>query len=126
MKIAALIILLAAAACPLSLRNMGPNEQFVQGAWRAAGNLGNEEEASHAWFLEWKFENGSFEQTGYPPITQKGKYEVLDDRDDLLRLRLYDQEGTFGKDERTIEIRIDREQGTLAIDRTVGFTRLEP
>jgi len=126
MKIAILIVLLAAAACPISLREMGPNERLVQGTWRAAGDLGSGEDKSHSWFLEWKFENGVFEQSGYPPLKQKGKYEVEKDSDDLLRLRLYEQDGTFGKDERVIEIKIDREQGTLTIDRTAGFTRLEP
>jgi hypothetical protein len=125
MRIIAIIFLGFAAFCGNLIGPSSQNEGFLQGSWRLAGEHKEEDGASRAWFLEWKFENGRFEQKGYPPILQKGAFKVVSDKDDRLLLRLSDQEGTFGKKEREIEIVIHRAAGEIDIDRSAGFQRLE-
>jgi len=94
------------------------NEKYIQGTWRTAG-----ENSGRAWFLEWIFDNGSFKQTGYPPITQEGKYRVVAASDNKITLELYEQKGTFGEEAGEIQILIDRESNKLTISDRSGFTR---
>ena len=74
-------------------------EKRIEGDWRAEGNNGR-----YGWFLEWTFADGNFEQKGYPPIYQAGKYRVIGVRGDKVTLELYDQKGNFGEGKRTVEI----------------------
>ena len=96
------------------------NEDYIQGAWRAAGETG-----IRAWFLEWTFDNGNFKQTGYPPIAQEGRYKVISSDGDQITLELYEQKGTFGAGKRTLQILID-EDDQLTISGTKGFSRIKP
>lgn len=106
------------SACSLM---MNEEEKFIQGTWRASGEI----DKGHSWFLEWTFDKGKFEQIGYPPITQEGKYKVLKTEGNKLTLELYDQKGTFGTEKSTLEIVIDREKNKLKIGSTEGFTRAQ-
>ena len=99
---------------------MNEAEKFIQGNWRADGMNGG-----HRWFLEWKFDRGSFSQLGYPPITQNGKYKVISLEGNRLKLELYDQKGTFGESKRTVEIVLEKESGQLSISGTKGFFRID-
>jgi hypothetical protein len=99
----------------------GENEKFIQGTWRVTGENGG-----YAWFLEWTFENGSFKQTGYPPIIQEGKYKVLSAAGDQITLELYEQKGTFGEEKRELQISINKPAKQLTIAATKGFSRKAP
>ncbi|HVE59805.1 MAG TPA: hypothetical protein VNB22_23535, partial [Pyrinomonadaceae bacterium] len=101
------------------IRPAGENEQYIQGTWRVAGGNG-----IRSWFLEWTFDDGNFKQTGYPPITQEGKYRVSSITESKITLELYDQKGTFGTETSTVEISINREESQLTISNTKGFTRI--
>lgn len=117
------IVLLAALMCRGLPANAGPNERFIQGEWRAAGEHPGEEGAGSAWLMEWKFESGHFKQSGYPPLEQRGKYKVVEEGGSLIELHLFDQEGTFGADQRRVKVKIDRETDTIEIDGIAGFSR---
>lgn len=117
-----LIVLIALGAFCSGIHSpQSENEQFIQGEWRLAGQ---EEGSEHAWLLEWKFDNGSFRHTGYPPIDQEGKYRIRKDAEELLELELYDQTGTFGSETSVLKIRIGRDNDTLRIDDRSGFKRV--
>ena len=96
----------------------GESEKFIQGTWRVTGENGG-----YGWFLEWTFVDGNFKQLGYPPIVQEGKYKVLRADGDRLTLELYEQKGTFGEQNRELQISLDRQANQLTISGTKGFTR---
>jgi hypothetical protein len=98
------------------------NEKFIQGKWRLAGTFGDDE--NRAWFLEWEFDNGKFTQNGYPPILQEGKYKILEDNKNTLKLKLYKQKGTFGDDDSELTIIVDKEEKTLTINGKKDFMRI--
>jgi hypothetical protein len=106
------------SACSLM---MNDEEKFIQGTWRASGDI----DKTHSWFLEWAFDKGKFKQTGYPPISQEGKYRVVKREDNKLTLELYDQKGTFGTENKQIEIVTDKEKNKLKIDGKEGFTKTQ-
>jgi len=81
------------------------DDERLSGTWRVAGERGG-----HAWYLQWKFENGRFEQRGYPPLFQKGRYRITNVDGDKLTIELYDQEGNFGTANRTIQVAFDAEE----------------
>lgn len=97
---------------------MDGQEKYIQGTWHVYG-----ENNGHGWFLEWTFDNGKFKQTGYPPIIQEGKCKVVSRSENKLTIELYDQKGTFGNENRKIEIVIDKDKGELIISGTIGFKR---
>lgn len=126
MKLLGLICLLmlvcSASTVNASLPAIGSLEDFIQGTWRAEGT---DPSGRHRWFQEWTFEKGKFEETGYPPLGQKGSYRVLKSERNKLTLELYEQEGTFGTENRQLEIVINKRRGTLKIG-TVGPFRRAP
>jgi hypothetical protein len=95
------------------------NESFIQGTWRAAGDQGE----GRTWFMEWTFERGTFKQTGYPPLEQRGRYRVIGDTESRLQLELFEQRGTFGSKDTNLVIVVNRERDTLRIDNLEGFRR---
>lgn len=100
------------------------NENFILGTWRLAGELPKTGGGrSFSWFLEWTFADGNFVQTGYPPLRQEGKYRIVKKEDDKLTLELYEQKGTFGTEDKQIEIVVDKKK--LKIDGKADFTRVE-
>jgi hypothetical protein len=101
-------------------RVMDSDEQRIQGTWRLAGSNG-----SHAWFLEWKFEQGKFTLIGYPPLSQEGSYRIIKIDGAKLTLELYDQKGNFGTENSQIEIVIDKDKDKLKIKGQGPFTRVK-
>jgi hypothetical protein len=110
-----------ALACLLlvSCSPADPNEKFIQGKWTAAGDLGD----GHSWYLEWTFDGGSFEMSGYPPIYQKGKYRMTASEGDTITLELYNQEGDLSTDDRAITVVIDSANDQLTIDGQGPYSR---
>jgi hypothetical protein len=102
-------------------------EEYLRGTWRLDGELRNNN-SGHPfhWFLEYTFScDGTFVLTGYPPLSQKGKYRVLSTDEDKLILELYEQSGNFGTKDKQIEIVIDKEKERLRIDGKEGFTHVK-
>lgn len=92
------------------------NDDKIQGTWRLEGTNGG-----NAWFLEWTFNRGSFKQVGYPAISQTGKYKIIEEKGVQIKLELFDQDGTYGKENRQIFVLIDAGRKELTIDRKTGF-----
>ena len=124
MKILAALILFVAVSCSGGLLDtQSENEKFIQGKWHLSGNVPGDEDIS--WFLEWEFDDGQFTQNGYPPILQKGKYKVIDDKKDNLTLKLYKQKGTWGEEDSELKVFINRKDGTLTIQGKSNFKKLD-
>ncbi len=124
MKFLIAFILLFAIACNGEIiDNKSENEKFIQGKWSLSGTIGDETE-NRAWYLEWEFNNGEFTQTGYPPITQKGKYKIIEDKENTLKLKLYKQKGTFGEEDSELIIIIDKENKSISINNKKGFKKI--
>lgn len=87
----------------------GDADGRLYGTWRVSGESGR-----HAWFLQWKFADGAFEQRGYPPLFQKGRYRIANVEGDRFTVELYDQKGNFGAANRTIRVEFDGETVTIA------------
>ena len=105
---------------------MQDDEAFIQGKWRLVGEHPKDKSGySRVWFLEWTFADGKFLQTGYPPITQEGKYRIVKQEKDKLTLELYEQKGTFGTKDKQIEVVIDEKNEKLSIWNQAGFSRIE-
>src|SRR5689334_21929551 len=85
------------------------NEGFIQGSWRIDGQLPGNGGNRMSWFQEWKFDQGKFEENGYPPLSQSGSYRVLKSDGDKLTLELYDQKGTFGTENSELQIVVYRQ-----------------
>jgi hypothetical protein len=122
MKTIFLTLFIFMLSCSGVLGMQGENEKFIQGKWRLTGNLGDQNK-NQTWLLEWEFKNGSVTQSGYPPLLQKGKYRVLESKENTIKLKLYDQKGTFGTDDNDLEIIIDKKENTLTIGGEKGFQR---
>lgn len=121
------MMLLALLACSALVAAHAPRstaadsaEHFIQGTWRASGT---DPSGRHGWFQEWTFDNGKFTETGYPPLEQKGSYRVLKSQGNRLTLELYDQDGTFGTENRQLDLVINRRRGTLKIGQVGPFRR---
>lgn len=112
------------SACSLM---MSEEEKYIQGTWRLSGELpnSNKNEPGMAWYLEYTFDKGKFKQTGYPPITQEGKYKVIKQDGNKLTLELYDQKGTFGTENKQMVVVVEREKNKLTIDGKEGFSRAQ-
>ena len=107
-------LLLWLAACS----PQDPNEKFIQGAWMTAGDI----DEGHSWYLEWTFKSGKFEVTGYPPLHQSGSYRVTASEENKLSLELYDQQGDWPTEPRSLDIIINPTDKTLTIDGQGPFT----
>lgn len=109
-----LMAVLLSACVPLD-----PNDQYIQGTWQAAGDLGE----GHSWYLKWTFKNGTFSVEGYPPLTQTGNYRVKSSVGSTLTVELTNQKGDWPTDDKTMVILIDKGTNTLTIDNTGPFSK---
>ena len=96
------------------------DEKVIQGTWRLEGS-----NAGHAWFLEWKFAEGKFMLSGYPPLFQEGRYRIIKTEGAKLTLELYEQKGNFGTENSQIEIVIDKRKDKLKIKGQGPFSRVK-
>jgi len=111
------------SSCTISAQD---NESFIQGKWRLEGESPKDRSGyTRFWFLEWTFANGTFLQTGYPPIKQEGKYRIIKQADNKMTLELYEQKGNFGTADQTIELVVDRKDERLKIWNQAGFKRVK-
>ena len=57
----------------------------LQGKWSASGNIGDSTDMQ-SWFLEYEFIGRNYSLKGYPPISESGTYEVIQERGDSLEI----------------------------------------
>lgn len=114
-RVLIIVLLIASAVLAAPLKT---NEEFIQGTWYLSG-----ENDGHSWFLEWKFERGSFVLKGYPPLFQEGKYRIVKTEKKKLTVELYEQKGNFGTENSRIEIIIDKDKNSLMIKGQGPFKR---
>ncbi len=61
------------------------NYSKLQGKWGASGNLGDSTEM-RAWFINYEFTDRSYKMTGYPPISEEGSIEIVEEKGDSLQI----------------------------------------
>lgn len=61
------------------------SEPRLQGKWSASGNVDDSTDM-HSWFLEYEFSGSNYTMKGYPPISEQGTYEVIQERGDSLEI----------------------------------------
>lgn len=125
MKLLSAIILLFAIACSgiFGLMN-SDNESFIQGKWQIAGESISDKSLEKTKPIEWKFENGKFSQIGFSTVLKKGRYKILEDHNNILKLKLYNQKGKFGKKRTELEIVVDKKNERLIIDGKREFSKI--
>lgn len=69
----------------LHLTGCSKNVSKLQGKWSASGNIGDSTEM-RSWFIEYEFDGRNYKMTGYPPITEEGSYEIVEEKGDSLQL----------------------------------------
>ncbi len=61
------------------------SEPKLQGKWSSSGNTADSIDM-HSWFLEYEFSGSNYTMKGYPPISEQGTYEVVQERGDSLEI----------------------------------------
>ncbi len=61
------------------------NISNLQGKWSASGNIGDSTDL-HSWFLDYEFDGRNYKMSGYPPISEEGTYEIIQEKGDSLQL----------------------------------------
>lgn len=119
------LLVLALSACARD-----PNERFIQGTWSIARGSGDTSPTSEIEFFEWRFRNGTFlRQHAFSrgsTLVSNGRYRILESKADLILMELFDIKGerfTYENNPIDIEIQINRDQGTIQINR-VTFERV--
>ncbi len=106
-----LVLLSSLVACVPTVSS----QDFLLGAWLRSERIAS----GFTSFVRWEFRaNGTFLQTGYPELTQQGRYRILEDNNDLLKIRFFEQSGTFGTDDRELQIQINRTRDEIIISGT--------
>ncbi len=67
------------------LTGCGKNVSKLQGKWSASGNVGDSTDM-HSWYIEYEFEGRHYKMSGYPPISEEGSYEIVEEKGDSLQL----------------------------------------
>lgn len=126
MKLFLAFIILFALACSsiFGLRNP-KNEEFIQGKWSVTTEPVNTDDTHKPLHLEWEFKQGKFRQAGFTPILPIGSYKVSDEHGDMLKLKLFKQNETSGKEDAELEILIDRKGKKLKINGKSGFKKTD-
>ena len=124
MKLLFAFILLFAIACSSIFGLMNSdNESFIQGKWQIAGESISDKSAEKSNLIEWKFENGKFSQIGFSAVMKQGRYKVLEDHHNILKLKLYNQKGKIGNKSLELEIVVDKQNERLIIDGKSEFSK---
>lgn len=124
------LILLSLLVFALSACAPDPNEEYIQGKWSIVRQPGGGSSSSDIEFFEWRFSNGTFVRTQQVDrgsiLVSNGRYRVLESKDDLVLLELFDIHGdrfTYENNPVDIEIRINRDQDIVQINR-LSFERV--
>ncbi len=63
----------------------GKNVSRLQGKWSASGNIGDSTDL-RAWYIDYEFDGRNYKLSGYPPISEEGSYEIVEEKGDSLQL----------------------------------------
>ena len=63
----------------------------------------------------WTFTKTDFTVEGYPKLNQKGKYTILKEKGDTLTLKLYNQEGDWGKADKEQKVVLNKAKNMISI-----------
>ncbi len=97
------------------------SQDFLLGAWLRSERIAS----GFTSFVRWEFRvDGTFVQTGYPELRQQGRYQILEERNDLLKVRFFEQSGTFGTDDRELQVQLNRTRDEIIVAGTV-FLRVK-
>ena len=61
------------------------NVTKLQGKWSASGNPGDSTEMN-GWYINYEFEGRNYKMSGYPPISEEGDFEIVEEKGDSLQL----------------------------------------
>ena len=61
------------------------NVTKLQGKWSASGNSGDSTEMN-GWYIDYEFEGRNYKMSGYPPISEEGTFEIVEEKGDSLQL----------------------------------------
>lgn len=71
------------AALMLIIQSCSKNVNRIQGKWSASGDTGDSTDM-RSWFLTYEFEGRNYKMSGYPPISEEGTYEIVQENGDSL------------------------------------------
>jgi len=125
MKTALLLLVISlAASFPVASQTTDSGDAEIQGTWYLSGQVKDRNgQPGLSWFLEWTFDQGKFNLSGYPPLHQEGSYRIIKQEGKQLTLELYDQQGNFGTDASRIEIILQENKDRLMIKDQGPFKR---
>ncbi len=69
----------------LIIQSCSKNVTRMQGKWSASGDAGDSTDM-HAWFLTYEFEGRNYKMSGYPPISEEGSFEIVQEKGDSLQV----------------------------------------
>ncbi|MEO8514997.1 MAG: hypothetical protein ABI543_15675, partial [Ignavibacteria bacterium] len=69
----------------LLLDGCSKNVSKLQGKWSAAGDVGDSSDM-HSWYIDYEFDGRNYKMSGYPPISEEGSYEIVQEKGDSLQL----------------------------------------
>lgn len=69
----------------LVFQSCSKNVTRMQGKWSAAGDLGDSTDM-RAWYIIYEFNGSNYKMSGYPPISEEGSYEVVQEKGDSLQV----------------------------------------
>ncbi|MBL8017795.1 MAG: hypothetical protein JNK43_11030, partial [Ignavibacteria bacterium] len=61
------------------------NYSRLQGKWGASGNTGDSTDMN-TWFIKYEFDAGSYKMSGYPPISEEGTIEIVEEKGDSIQV----------------------------------------
>ena len=83
--ISAAILLVLTAICTVIYSCSGGNYSKLQGKWGASGSAGDSTDMN-AWFINYEFDSRSYKMSGYPPLSEEGTYEIIEEKGDSLQV----------------------------------------
>ncbi|NOS84251.1 MAG: hypothetical protein HOP31_03835 [Ignavibacteria bacterium] len=69
----------------LVIQSCSKNVTKMQGKWSAAGDLGDSTDM-RAWYITYDFEGRNYKMSGYPPISEEGSFEIVQEKGDSLQV----------------------------------------
>lgn len=65
------------------VQSCGRSSDKLQGKWSASGDLADSTDL-RSWFVTYEFEGRNYKMSGYPPISEEGTYEIIQENGDSL------------------------------------------
>lgn len=65
------------------LSSCNPAGKKFQGKWSASGDIGDSTDVK-SWYIEYNFDGNNYNMQGYPPISEEGTYEIIEEKGDSV------------------------------------------